>query len=185
MDPIALLAQAGERTTKVIEQVGPAQLHDPSPCTDWDVHGVINHLVGENLMFATLLAGKSLPDLSGGMPDFVGDDPAASYRTSLDTAIAAWREPGALDTMLDLPAGTMPSAFALGLHFMDTLVHGWDIAKGTGQDTSLDDGLATACLDIVHGFLSQGRPPVFGPEVPIDATASAGDRLVGLLGRTP
>jgi uncharacterized protein (TIGR03086 family) len=185
MDAVALLAQAGEGTSKIVEQIAPEQLGNDTPCSEWDVRGVLNHLVGENYMFATLLAGKALPDTSAGLPDFVGDDPAGAYAKSLTATLDAWRKPGAQEQTIALPMGPTPASFALGLHFMDTLVHGWDLARGTDQDAPLDTGLATACLEIVGAMLHHGRPPVFGPEVTAAADASAGDRLVALLGREP
>lgn len=183
MDLVAQLEQAGERTAKIVEGIGPDQMTEPTPCTKWDVRAVLNHLIGENYMFATVLEGKPLPDLSNPLPDFAGIDPAGAFRASFTLATQAWRGPGALETIIALPMGPTPAAFGLGLHLMDTVVHGWDIASGTGQDTTLDPDLAATCLGIVRDMLQHGRPPVFAPEIPVPAGAPAGDQLLGLLGR--
>ena len=186
MDPVTLVEQAGERTAKIVEGISPDQLGAPTPCTDWDVRGVLNHLVGENWMFATLLAGQPLPDMADGA-DLVGDDPAGAYRASFDAAIAAWREPGALERTIDLPMGPAPAAFAISLHFADLLVHGWDVAKGTGQDTDLDPDLANAAFAIMSGVFAHAPMPetVFKKSVPVGDDASPGEKLVALLGRNP
>jgi uncharacterized protein (TIGR03086 family) len=183
MDALTMLAQAGERTQKIVEQVSPGQLTGSTPCTEWDVRELLNHLIGGNAMFAMLAAGGTLPDMSGGMPDFVGDDPAASYRATFAQALDAWR---ALDpeATVALPFGPTPAPMAMGIHLMETTVHGWDVARATGQEAVIDDEHANATLALAQGMFAKGRRPVFGPEVPVPEDAPASDRLVGLLGRT-
>lgn len=183
MDPITLLAQAGERTGKIVEQVSADQLAGTTPCTEWDVRALLNHLIGGNAMFATLAAGGTLPAMDGELPDFVGDDPAASYRATFAQALDAWRRPGALEASVALPFGPTPGAVAIGIHLMETTVHGWDVARATGQDYGIDDDHANATLGLARAMFEHGRPPVFADEVPVAADAPAGERLVGLLGR--
>lgn len=186
MDPIALLAQAGERTGKIVEQISADQLAGSTPCDEWDVRTLLNHVIGGNLMFATLASGGTLPDMEGQeLPDFAGDDPAASYRASFGKALDAWRAPGALDRDVPLPYGPTPAPVALGIHLMETNVHGWDLARATGQEAVIDDEHATATLGLAQQIFAHGRLPVFKDEVPVPADAAAGERLVGLLGRQP
>ena len=185
MDAVRLLAQAGERTGKLVEQIGADQLGAPTPCTEWDVRTLLNHVIGTNHLMAASLRGESMPDLSGGMPDFVGDDPAGAYRTSFAAAVDGWSAPGAMERSLDLPIGATPAAFAICLHYKDTVVHGWDLARATGQDATIDDEHATAVLGIAGQMFAHGRVGPFAPEVAVPEDAPAGDRLVALLGRTP
>jgi uncharacterized protein (TIGR03086 family) len=185
VDPVTLLAQAGERTAKLADQVGADQLGGTTPCTEWDVRALLNHLIGTNHMFAIAVPGGTVPDMGDELPDFAGDDPGQAYRESFEQALAAWQAPGALDGTVKLPFGELPAAFAIGLHFMDTVVHGWDLARGTGQDSTIEEDQATAVLGIVEQMFAGGRNPSFGPEVPVPADAPAAHRLLGALGRTP
>ena len=183
MDPVTMFEQAGERTGKIVEQLAPGQLSAPTPCPDWDVRAVVNHLVAGNYVFAAGITGEPRPDMS---TDFAGDDAAGAYRTSFEVARQAWRRPDALEKSVQLQIGPIPGAFALGLHVMDTLVHGWDLASGSGQDTTLDPELAEACIVVVNQMLANGPVPlsVFALPIEVPADADAGRRLLALTGRT-
>ena len=75
---------------------------------------------------------------------------------------------------------------ALGVAFSDLLVHSWDVARATGQDDTMPDGLATAAYELVHGkFTDEQRKGIFKPEVPIGDDASQQDRLLAYTGRDP
>lgn len=184
METLALLERAGERTGKIVEQISADQLSGASPCDEWDVRTLLNHVIGGNLMFATLAAGGTLPEMRE-MPDFVGDDPAGSYRASFAKAMEAWRAPGVMDSTVALPMGPTPAPVAISIHLMETTVHGWDLARGTGQDADLDDEQAVATEALARQMFAHGRRPVFKDEVPVPADAPAGHRVLGLLGRTP
>jgi uncharacterized protein (TIGR03086 family) len=68
--------------------------------------------------------------------------------------------------------------------FMDTLIHGWDIARATGQDTRLDPELVEACLPIAEQLTSQFRSAgVFGDNIQVKPDADAQTRLLALVGR--
>ena len=115
------------------------------------------------------------------------DDPAGAYEETARVVSEAWRGPGALERTVHMPFGDVPGPFAVTLHFVDTLVHGWDVARATGQDTDLDPELAGAALafareNLLVALRGPGRP--FGLEVPTTST-SVGDQLVAFMGRTP
>ncbi len=187
MDPTALLEQAIESTGRIIAGVQPGQLEDATPCTEWNLRALINHVIGGNWMFAALLSGQPV-DFDAPPPDFTALDPAAAYADSAKAALAGWRAEGALDREVALPFGALPGAHALGLHVMDTTVHGWDIARASGQQAGIDPHLAGIVLENVRAGVSPemrgpGRP--FQAEVPVAADAPVVDQLVGFLGRTP
>ena len=93
-----------------------------------------------------------------------------------------------LETTVHVPFGDVPGAFALGMHTVETIVHGWDLAKATGQPTELDPELYAVawqnCKDIDDSFRGPGRPS--GPAVTAPpARATHKVRLMAWLGRQP
>jgi uncharacterized protein (TIGR03086 family) len=161
----------------------------PTPCTDWTVRQLVNHVVGGNRLTTRVLRGKPLPPLEQlgrrGNDDQLGDDPAAAFRVSADELLAALRVPGALERPYTLPVGTLPGPAVVHLRTVETLVHGWDLAQATGQQVPFSDELATPELTFSRellGRLPEGRQP-FAPSRPVADDAPAIDRLAALLGR--
>ena len=97
-------------------------------------------------MFASALRGEPPPapeDLKRlRETDQLGDDPVKAYREAADDLQAAFRQPGALESAVQVPVGTVPGAVALHLRITEALVHGWDLARATGQAARLPDDLA-------------------------------------------
>lgn len=183
---LATYERALRRTGRAVEGVGADQLGDPTPCREWTVRDLLNHIVGGNLMFGRIAEGQTV-DFDDNKPEVVGDDPAAAYRASCDALLEAWGRPGALDRVYAMPFGDVPGAAVISLHFVDTLVHGWDVAKATGQDDTIEPDLALTALGMVQPVIDddarQGGD--FGPEVVVGPDAPAHHRLMGFLGRTP
>ena len=101
---------------------------------------MLNHMIGAAGMFAACARGESqpFPDWSV-MPDWVGDDPAASYRRSAAALIAAYSAPGVLGGEVTMPWGAMPAAFALNVITADHVTHSWDLARTAGLPIVIDD----------------------------------------------
>lgn len=178
------LRRALDRTAAVVAAVSEDQLGLPTPCPDFDVRGLVNHLVAGNLMFAAVANGDQL-DLSVFDEDNLDDDPAAAYRRSAQATLAAWQRPGALDE--NLAFGNMPGDTVIRLHLTEELTHGWDLARATGQDAMMDPHLAEIALEAMRKVppdLVRGAQN-FGPEVACDAGAPPHERLVAFLGRDP
>ncbi|NJC69784.1 TIGR03086 family protein [Planosporangium thailandense] len=175
-----------DRSTAVAEQVIGAirrdQFDDPTPCTDWSVRQLINHLVTANLTFVSILTGGPRPDPER---DHLGGDPLAAFRAATLEARAAFVVEGALDRTYPTPFGQRPGPLLLTMRVVDTTVHAWDLAKATGQSTDLDPELAEVALSALRAALpadrSGGTP--FGPEQPAPAGATAADRLAAFAGR--
>ena len=191
MDVLDLHDRARASTARIVTGVEPGQLGLATPCVEWDVGAVLGHLVGGNRLFAHLAAGNRMegPLLADpvALRALATDDPAGAYEETARMVAEIWREPGALERTVPMPFGPVPGPFAVTLHFVDTLVHGWDLARATGQDTHLDPEVAGAALAFARENLpgamrGPGRP--FGLEVPTTST-SVGDRLVAFMGRTP
>jgi uncharacterized protein (TIGR03086 family) len=172
----------------VVAAIGSDQWSAPTPCGDWDVRGLLAHVVGGNRVFAAALRGVPLAEarraLSG---DPLGPDPAAAYRQAAEEIAAALREPGALERPATVPFGTVPGAVALHLRIVEALVHGWDLARATGRTVSYPDDVVEQEIAFSREFLSRvppGRQP-FGQSRPVADDAPPLDRLVALLGRDP
>lgn len=169
----------------VLTRVDTSKLGDQSPCASWTVGELINHLVDAQAFFQAGLAGE--PPSTGGDDHSKGDFVAA-FDAAAQSALDAFGEEGALAKMVSLPFGDMPGAAFMGLAINDTLVHAWDIAKGTGQDTNLAPELAEQVLEQSRASIRpdfrgpEGAP--FGPEAQAPEGACAADRLAAFLGRT-
>ncbi|MBW8766856.1 MAG: TIGR03086 family protein [Geodermatophilales bacterium] len=185
------LDAALDGTGQLIAGVTGERWQLPTPCTDWTVRQLVNHLVGGNRLATRVLRGEPLPPVDQlgrrGAEDQLGDDPGSAYRTSADELLEAMRAPGVLDRAHTLPAGTLPGPAVVHLRIVETLVHGWDLARATGRQVPFPDRLAeeelTFSRDLL-GRLPEGRRP-FAPSRPIPDDAPAIDRLAALLGRPP
>jgi uncharacterized protein (TIGR03086 family) len=174
-------------TLRIIEHVPRDRWDAPTPCTEWDARQVANHIIGENLWAGELFQGKTAaevgPTLDG---DLTGDDPAAAYRRSVEVALQAIEPTGAMDATCHLSFGDYSGAEYASQLFMDTLIHGWDIARGTGQETRLDSELVARCLPIAEEFTRKFRAAgVFGDDLPVTEGADQQTKLLALVGRRP
>jgi uncharacterized protein (TIGR03086 family) len=183
------MRRACASTERFVDRVTPADYGLETPCAEWDVRDLLNHLVGTLTLGQALLAGA--PPAAGMGPgqlpevDLVGDDPAKAYRLGVEALLAA-AGGDALDRVHPTPLGDMPGAVLGGFTTLDILVHGWDLATATGQPAALEPELAESALAFARqAFAGMPREPRIGPEVPVPAGAPATDRLVGFLGRTP
>jgi uncharacterized protein (TIGR03086 family) len=180
-----LYKRAMEATRGVIAAVRPDQWTDPTPCTEWNVRQIANHLIGENLWAVELLQGRTIADVGNRLDgDLAGDNPAGAYADSVRSAIPVCAAPGAMEAICHLSFGDYSGSDYAAQLFMDSLIHGWDIAIATGQDTRLDPALVEACLPIAEQLTTQFRSAgVFGDNLPVDAAADPQTRLLALVGR--
>ena len=182
-----LYVRAMASTQDIIDAVPEDHWHAATPCSEWDAQHVANHLIGENLWAAELFQGKTIEQVGNRLDgDLTGDNPAAAYRRSVEAARKAVEAPGAMEATCHLSFGDYTGADYASQLFMDTLIHGWDIAKGTGQDTRIDPELVSACLPIAEDLARQFRAAgVFGEELSVETDADPQTRLLALVGRTP
>jgi len=185
-----LLAAVLADLAPVVGGIGPDALHRPTPCTQYDVGQLRDHVLG----WLTTFAG-GFADPQGRAPADVGgyrapDDPAAAAAEvraaaeRLGTAVRA----GAADRPLWLGESSMPGDLAMSMILWEYQVHGWDLARATGQPWSSPAAAAEASLAFAPGMLTadyQGPGKAFAPRVPVPDDAPALDRLLGLSGRDP
>jgi uncharacterized protein (TIGR03086 family) len=188
MDLLPTMERVLDRAATVVDGIEPSQLGNATPCTEWTVRDVINHIVGGATMFAECVEQGSVPDdrlgqLMGG--DNLGDDYKGAFRTASDRARAAFSSEGALEKTVKLPFGEMPAGVALNIAVMDVMTHALDLAKATGQTVDDDELLETA-LTIGRQLITPEfrRPGVFDAEQPAPPNASAAEKLLAFAGRS-
>ena len=181
------LAYAGE----VIAQVTADRLTLPTPCPDWTLHGLLRHIVSQNEGFAAAARGRGSV-LSVWRNGRLGtEDPGADVEESARLVREAFGEDGVLDRMFDLPevGSAFPGAVAIGFHFVDTVVHAWDVARTIGVEWDPGEEMVGAALRIAVRVPdtpgSRGPGLAFEPGVALPAGAPDADRLLALLGRSP
>ncbi len=179
------LQQAIASTRTVLVGVSADQMTLDTPCSSWKVSELINHMIGAQYFF---VAGIDGAPPAGGDTDFSAGDYVAAFDTASAACLAAFSAEGVMAKMLTLPFGAMPGAAFVGLATTDTFVHGWDLAKATGQATDLAPDLAGALLAqskmaIQDSFRGPEGAP-FGPEQQAPAGAGTADQLAAFLGRT-
>ena len=170
-----LLESALEKTAGVIAGVRPEQAHLPTPCTDFDVARVVDHMVGWAGSFAARLSGEPV---DADPNDYrAGPDPAAEFRIAARSIVRAYREGGAA-------AGGLP----VGVPLIEFVAHGWDLATATGQPVTYTSAEADRALDAGRQMLEpayRGPGKKFGYEADVSPTAGPVEQLVAFLGRDP
>ncbi|MBI4884156.1 MAG: TIGR03086 family protein [Actinobacteria bacterium] len=181
----APLEQAIASTKAVLAGVKAEQLGASTPCASWKVSDLVNHIVGGQFFFTTVAKGEEMS--SAEAPDFSAGDFNGTFDKAAADCVAAFSAEGAMQMTMHLPWGDMPGHAFAGLAATDTFMHGWDLARATGQKTDLNPELATALLagsrmGISDAFRGPEGAP-FGPEQTAPAGASAADQLAAFLGR--
>jgi uncharacterized protein (TIGR03086 family) len=176
------LARVLDDAGALVAAVDGEQWAGPTPCTDWDVRQLVNHLVGGNLLFAAALSGSP----KGWSTDHLGDDPLAGYRASAAVLVAAFRPPGVLERVVTVPLGRVPGMLALHLRITETLVHGWDLARAIGVRTAFPGEIVAQELEFTRVALEDVPPDrsPFGPPQPVADDAPLIDQLAACLGRS-
>lgn len=184
MDNLQLLERCVGEAQKVIDGVRPEQLGDATPCTDFDVRALLNHLTTAAIGIGQGVSTHNI-DAAIFSADALGDDPASAFRQAGKDLVASWSEPGVLDRNVLMPFGEVPGPVGLSATAMEVLAHTADAAVATGQEDLVDQDVATQVLALAAAMpLDDFRMPgVFGPEVECDAGAPAHRRLLALLGR--
>jgi uncharacterized protein (TIGR03086 family) len=171
----------------VLDRTKDDGAHRPTPCTEFDVTHLREHVLGWLTLFADGLAdpdGRASASIDGYQAPADGGAAAREAAGRIDTALRA----GAADRPLYLGDSAMPGDLALGMILWEYQVHGWDLAVATGQPwapptEAADESLAFAPNMLSPDYQGEGKP--FGPRVAVPDAASSFDRLLGLSGRDP
>lgn len=179
-EPLVLYRAATDRAVAVVEAVRPEQLGSPTPCTEWTVQHLIDHLVDGTVYLLSALDGREAePRVQATV---------AEYRRGIADVLVALAVPEAMKRTCTSPLGfEWPMPQAVAGTFMDVLIHTWDLARATGQDEKLDPALVNACSAMfLPDMPERGRAAgIIGPAVEVGNDASSQDRLLAAMGRRP
>jgi uncharacterized protein (TIGR03086 family) len=173
-DMLTMYERASGWTAEKIS--GVSHLDAPTPCDDWNMRDLLNHMLETQRYFISAARGEAASPPGANPPDLLTDDPAADFARARSEVLDAFGPREVRDK-------TGP---ALGIAFSDQLLHGWDVARATGQDERMPDGMPQAAYNMIYGrFTDEQRKGVFKPEVPLDPDATPQQRLLAYTGRPP
>jgi uncharacterized protein (TIGR03086 family) len=191
MTPVDL-EPAARRMGDLVSSVPDELLDAPTPCPEYTVGDLVDHVGGGALAF-TGAATKDQGDATSQGPSGDASRLSDDWRTRIPRDLAAladaWRDPDAWTGMTKAGGVDLPGEVAGLVALDEVVVHGWDVARATGQAYDCD----TASLDAVHAFVGQFSEPgqeemragLFGPVVEVPDDAPLLDRVIGLTGRDP
>jgi uncharacterized protein (TIGR03086 family) len=184
---LALHRRALQEFGRRVHAVRDDQWGCPTPCTDWEVRHLVNHLVSEQLWVPPLLAGKRVADLGDGFAtgDLLGTDPVATWDAAAAAAEAAFAEPGALERVVHLSYADRPGEEYAREMIFDLVVHSWDLARGISVDDTVDPELVEAVYGHIEPDTDLAASGLFDAPVPVPPDADEQTKLIALTGRTP
>jgi len=170
-----LLGAAWDWTT---DRLGPVQADDlgrATPCADFDLGRLLDHLAESVERFVTVLGGT--------VPTTAGTTPAERFARLRTAHLSAWADADP-DGACELPFGLVPARLAADLNLAELVLHGWDIGRATGERADVPDELAIPVLAIGEQLLTDEiREGAFAPAVDVAADAAASDRMAAWYGR--
>ena len=176
MDHLLLLYRRASNWTGEMVAGVADNLDAPTPCDEWDVSALLNHMLDTQRYFAGSARGEDVSLPSPNPPALLSDDPQADFERARRDVLEAFAKPGVIEK-------TGPS---LGIAFSDQLLHGWDLARATHQDATMPDGLAEAAYGMLHGRLTdEQRKGGFKPALDVTDDASPQEKLLAYTGRPP
>jgi uncharacterized protein (TIGR03086 family) len=175
------LAPAAVQITRLADGVTRQQFGDPTPCPDWPVVVMLNHLVMLTDAFTDGARKKPREDAPAPVPG-LPTGWRELLRSRLDGLVEAWRDPAAWEGEATVGGVTLPAATTAAVVADELVVHGWDLARATGQPYEPDPVLVRAALSFAEQVADlEGGP--FGPSLAVPADAPAFDRLLARTGR--
>jgi uncharacterized protein (TIGR03086 family) len=188
---IAVLA-----SVDVVSVVTADDLSKVTPCAGWTLADLLTHMTVQHRGFAAAARGHGA-DLAIWRPDTVADavavDPVGTYSAAATAVIDAFAGADVLDAAFALPefgpGATFSGAMAIGFHFVDYVVHGWDVARTLGQPFELPVDVVAAALPLAfavpEGAFRASDSAVFAPPMPSTEPTNDLDRILAYLGRSP
>lgn len=182
MEPNEQLTLIIPMLKEVAGGISEDQLDNDTPCTEFTVEGVLDHMTSLATGFAPMFRGED-PGSATAPPSDAGI--IDSFTHAMDGLLAAVQSPGALERTIQTPGGQMPGAMFARLVALDGLVHGWDLATGTSQDWTPPEDLVAEVDEFARGAISSEWRDggAFGPEQTAGTSASSMQQLAAFTGR--
>jgi uncharacterized protein (TIGR03086 family) len=183
MDDLDLLTGVLDKTAMLIGAVQTDEWGRPTPCTEWDVRALVEHILGWMQVFDAAANGGVF---AGDPGDYrLGDDPAGDFRTSAERMVEGWRK-GGKERTVRLTMGEMPAPMVFDMTLMEYMTHGWDLATAIGQPVPFADAEAEEVLGRARATLKpeyRGPDTAMGEEAEAPAGAPAVVQLAAFMGR--
>lgn len=187
--PVPDLRSAADGIARLLPQIDDEKLGDPTPCPAYAVREILAHIHG----LATAFRDAGRKDLGPTTDSSPGDERPVlddDWRTAipqrLDELVEAWRAPGAWEGMTRAGGIALPGAVAGRVALNELVIHGWDLARATGQPYAPDEAsMAVSREMLTPTGDDELREGIFGPVVEVPDGAPLLDRIVGLSGRRP
>lgn len=169
-----------------VSVITAGQWQNATPCTDWDVRALVDHLVYETLWVPDLVAGTTLEEVGDRYDgDRLGDDPKAAWISAKAAAVEGIRS-SSLDVRVHTSGGQLSADEYLIQMLFDAVIHGWDLSQGVGTDHTIPDDVAR---DLEAWFAPQVErmlaARIIASPVSVPHDADAATRLIALSGRDP
>jgi uncharacterized protein (TIGR03086 family) len=189
---LELLALARVGFRHRLELVLPEDWARSTPCAEWNVRQLVNHVVGSDLRYAALLYGARREDVirrreeETGSAPVIGDNPVEDWTHAAAVLDAAFRAPGAMRRVVDYPRGPLAGRELLENRVVDITIHTWDLARALDADETLHERLVRRCLS-ARVFQARTGRHAAANDVPGSAseTARLQHRLLRASGRSP
>ena len=183
----AQMAAAAAEAARVVTGVPEGTLNAPTPCSDWDLRTLLNHTILWTSYSAERRAHGESVDEELMNKDFTADPGfREDYARQIKKAVGAWSDPAAWAGTRNVMGAETPAADVGAMLLMEMVLHGWDVARATGQDFSADDKTARALQDIVDAQAELFRKyQGFADAISPPAGASTFDRALARSGRDP
>src|SRR6476659_9468964 len=177
------LSAAAATLADLVRNISDEQLTGPTPCPDYSLGDLVDHVGGFALAF-TWAANKEAPPDGAQSPSGDASRLIDDWRRRIPADLAeladAWTQPEAWAGMTRAGGVDLPGEIAGVVALDELVIHGWDVARATGQPYAVDSQSLDAVHDFVHSFSADGTPGLFGPRVPVPDTAPLLDRVIGM-----
>ncbi len=191
MEAIEALKLANAEFESRLRQVSDEQWELQTPCPDWDVHGLTNHVLLGTRMSIHVLSGMPRDEVISHLDDDMmaaTDDPVSSFVELADEMVAGFSGPNGMEGIVEHPAGDFPRSMFCGFRVADGACHAWDLARAIGADETLDAGLVQFAWDDAQpqremlaatGMFGESASGTVGDDAPMQT------RYLDLMGRRP
>ena len=182
MEPLEQLDELAPVLGRVVSTITPEQLDNSTPCANFTVRGILDHMIGGATVFAAAFRGQGADEVTP--PD--SGDKIADFDAALGNLAAAMHEPGALDKTIAAPFGEISGSDFARFVVLDGLVHGWDMSTATGQSYDPPEHLVAEAFEFARNTVDPLRDgDTFKAAVDVPAGATALEQLVAYTGRNP
>lgn len=181
------MRECASQAARIATAVPAGRLTAPTPSAEWDVRALVNHLVLYTSHGLEHRARRT--EMPGTLTarDFTADaDWPERYGVALESAVAAWAEPAVWEGHIGEGGGATPAATVAALMTLEMALHGWELARATGQEFRLSEGTAAFVLAVVDEYAEMYRQyDGFAEPLPVPASATTFDRALAASGRDP